>query len=96
MDKEIINKLLEVLENNKKDKHELFSDITDSIWWKDKNELNNREREKYLYERFLDMYDAIIEKYKFNIVAFDYINICKIQLDVEFQLLFKMQSGNKS
>jgi hypothetical protein len=71
------------------DLHEIYSDITDSLWWRDKNNLNNREREKYLYERFVDVYDMLIEEYSFTLTGFFYIHDCKEQLDLEFQKLIR-------
>lgn len=88
MDKNKKQECLNILVNNG-DLHEIYSDITDSSWWRNKEQLNNREREKYLYERFVDMYDMLIEEYGFSLEGFFYIHDCKGQLDLEFQKLIR-------
>lgn len=75
-------KMLELISNN--NFKELYSDITDANWWRDKQLLNNKEREKYLYERFVDLYDLIIKNYGATIESFELINICKNELDRVF------------
>jgi hypothetical protein len=73
----------------------LYDDLVDKIWWRDSDITNDTERQKFLYEAFIEYYNVIIngevketeenENIGKDRAELILINKCKMQLDKEIR-----------
>jgi predicted TIM-barrel fold metal-dependent hydrolase len=70
--------------------NQLYEEVTSKTWWSDNSITNNTERQKYLYELFIEYYDIISNDQIISIadkekIKFWLIDKCRNQLEKELE-----------
>jgi hypothetical protein len=86
---DLLKRILEY-KNEQEYINQLYDEVVSKTWWSDSNITNNTEREKYLYELFIEYYDIVSnnqikEIAELENIKFWLIGKCRKQLDAELE-----------